>query len=54
MGNTTKPRFGAIATGALCALGAAAVLVEDVRHTHTVTLDHLLGSPARDGCAPPG
>lgn len=42
MGNYTKPRFGAIAAGTLCALGAAAVLVEDVRHTHTVTLDHLL------------
>jgi hypothetical protein len=42
MGNSTKPRFGAIGAGALCALGAAAVLVEDVRHTHTVTLDHLL------------
>lgn len=42
MGNTTKPRYGAIAAGALCALGAAFVIVEDVRHTHTVTLDHLL------------
>jgi hypothetical protein len=42
MGNYTKPRFGAIAAGTLCALGAAAVLVEDVRHTQTVTLDHLL------------
>lgn len=42
MGNSTKPRYGAIAAGALCALGAACVLVEDVRHTHTVTLDHLL------------
>lgn len=42
MGNYTKPRFGAIAAGALCALGAAAVLLEDVRHTHTVSTDHLL------------
>lgn len=42
MGNYTKPRFGAIALGALCALGAALVLVEDIRHTHTVTVDHLL------------
>jgi hypothetical protein len=42
MGNSTKPRFGAIAAGTLCAVGAAAVLLEDVRHTHTITIDHLL------------
>ncbi|HRN84536.1 MAG TPA: hypothetical protein PK857_06920 [Hyphomicrobium sp.] len=42
MGNTTRPRYGAIVLGALCAVGAAAVLVEDIRHTHTVTVDHLL------------
>lgn len=42
MGNSTKPRYGAIAAGTLCALGAAAVLLEDVRHTHTITIDHLL------------
>lgn len=37
-----QPRAGAIACGALCAVGAAAILLEDIRHTHTVTLDHLL------------
>ena len=42
MGNSTKPRFGAIAAGALCAFGAAYVLLEDVRHTGTVTTDHIL------------
>lgn len=35
-----KPRYGAMALGVLCALGAAGVLLEDIRHTHTVTLDH--------------
>lgn len=37
-----KPRWGAIALGSLCALGAAAILVEDVRHTGQITVDHLL------------
>lgn len=36
------PRWGAIALGCLCATGAAAVLIEDVRHTGTIGLDHIL------------
>ena len=38
----TKPRFGAIALGLLCAAGAGAILLADVRHTKTITTDHLL------------
>ena len=36
------PRWGAIALGCLCATGAGAVLIEDVRHTGTLGLDHIL------------
>lgn len=39
---TTRPRYGAIALGALCAVGAAGILLEDVRHTHTITVEHAL------------
>lgn len=42
MGHTTKPRLGAIAVGALCAVGAAGVLLADIYHTQTVTIDHAL------------
>lgn len=36
----TDPRHGAMALGALCSIGAAGVLLEDIRHTQTITLDH--------------
>jgi len=38
----TTPRLGAIAVGALCAVGAAGVLLADIYHTQTVTIDHAL------------
>lgn len=38
----TKPRLGAIALGLLCAAGAGAILISDVRHTGTLTTDHML------------
>ena len=38
----TRPRLGAMALGALFALGAAAVLLEDIRHSGRITIDHAL------------
>lgn len=37
-----KPKWGAIAAGALCATGAGAILLEDLRHTREPTVEHLL------------
>jgi hypothetical protein len=42
MPSYTRPRFGAIALGLACGLGAAAILIEDVRHSHEFSVDHLL------------
>ena len=35
-----RARWGAIALGCLCAAGAGAILLQDIRHTGTVTVDH--------------
>ena len=40
MATYIRPRFGAIALGALCALGAAGILLEDIRHSGEITIDH--------------
>lgn len=37
-----KPRAGAIVVGALCAIGACAILLQDVIATQTITIDHAL------------
>jgi len=42
MQSYTGPHRGAIALGIACALGAAAILVEDVRHSHEFSVDHLM------------
>ena len=35
-----RARWGAIALGCLCATGAGAILLQDIRHTGSLTVDH--------------
>ena len=44
----TRPRWGAMLLGALCTVGAGAILLDDIRTTGQWTTDHLLA--VIEGC----